>query len=121
MKKRILIVEDEAVTALALKMMVERLSYEVIATADTGEDAIRHAYTQNPDLVLMDTRLQSPMSGVEAANIIWEKLGIRSIFISAYNARELEADYRGQEPFLLLVKPAREQDIGEMLGRLLSN
>ena len=40
MNERILIVEDEAITALDLKYSLEELGYQIIDTVDTGQDAI---------------------------------------------------------------------------------
>jgi hypothetical protein len=55
------------------------------------------------------------MSGVEAANTIWEKLMIRSVFISAYSPAELKKDYRGALPFNMLVKPVLEHDLKQLI------
>ena len=39
MSQKILIVEDDEVTALNLKMSLEKLGYEVVSTADTAIQA----------------------------------------------------------------------------------
>ncbi len=118
MPAKILIVEDEAISAMALKYTVERLGCDVVGVVDTGEAAIQTAAEQRPDMILMDTRLRTSMSGVEAANIIWKQGRIRSIFISAYSAAELEKDYRGALPFTLLVKPVLEEDLEQQIRQL---
>jgi response regulator NasT len=118
MPTKILIVEDEAISAMALKYTVERLGCTVVGEVDTGEAAIQAASEQRPDLVLMDTRLRTRMSGVEAANVIWKRFQIRSIFISAYSPAELEKDYRGALPFTLLVKPVLEEDLERLIKTL---
>jgi CheY-like chemotaxis protein len=115
---KILIVEDEAISALALKYTVERLGCSVVGVVDTGEAAIQAAAEHRPDLVLMDTRLRTKMTGVEAANAIWEQFEIRSVFISAYSAAELEKDYRGAIPFILLVKPVLEGDLEKLINQI---
>ena len=53
MNERILVVEDEAITALDLKYSLEEIGYEVIDTVDTGQDAIDIAEEKRPDVVLM--------------------------------------------------------------------
>ncbi|MEA2080947.1 MAG: response regulator [Pseudomonadota bacterium] len=115
---KILIVEDEAISAMALKCVVERLGCTVVGVVDTGEAAIRVAAKHRPDLILMDTRLRFKMTGVEAANTIWEQLQIRSVFITAYSAAELEKDYRGALPFILLEKPVLEGDLEQIIKQL---
>ena len=52
-KKRILIVEDEALTVLALKHELAELGYEIAGDASTAADALRTAEDNRADLVLM--------------------------------------------------------------------
>jgi CheY-like chemotaxis protein len=113
---KILIVEDEAISALALRLLVERMGHEVVETVDTGEQAIAAVDAKRPDLVLMDTRLRSAMSGVEAANAIWARRAVRSVFISAHDAADIEPRYRGGQPFLSLVKPVLDEDLAAVLA-----
>lgn len=47
-KKRILIVEDQGVTALDEMEAIRELGYEVTGIIMTGEDAIRHADESKP-------------------------------------------------------------------------
>jgi CheY-like chemotaxis protein len=115
---KILIVEDEAISSMALKYAVEGLGCTVVGAVDTGEAAIHEAVQHRPDLILMDTRLRSDMTGVEAANFIWEQLQIRSAFISAYSPAELKKDYRGAQPFTVLMKPVLEGDLEQLIERL---
>ena len=70
MNERILIVEDEAITALDLKYSLEELGYEIIDTVDTGQAAIDTAAEKTPDVVLMDIKLKGDMEGIEAAGVI---------------------------------------------------
>lgn len=115
-----LIVEDEAISALALRHTVEQLGCTVIGVVDSGEAAIKQAERHQPDLVLMDTRLRTDMTGVQAANVIWAQFQIRSVFITAYSPAELKKDYRGALPFTFLIKPVLERDLKHLLTRLFS-
>lgn len=67
---KILVVEDEAITALNLKMDLESLGYEVIGTVDNGADAISIALEKFPDFVMMNIRLKGDVSGIEASEEI---------------------------------------------------
>ena len=115
---KILIVEDEAISAMALRYTIEHMGCDVVDVVDTGEAAIQAAEEHRPDLVLMDTRLRTRMTGVEAANTIWQQLQVRSVFVSAYSAAELEKDYHGALPFTLLMKPVLEGDIAQLINQL---
>ena len=52
----VLIVEDEAITAIDLRFNLEDLGYEIIAVVDNGEDAVTIAAEQNPDITIMDIK-----------------------------------------------------------------
>ena len=79
-KQRILIVEDEALTVLALKRDLADLGYEVVGDASTAADALRAAEDNRADLVLMDIQLDGGISGVAAAAATADILMFRSCF-----------------------------------------
>ena len=51
----------------------------------SGEEAVKKAGELQPDLVLMDIRLEGEMDGIEAAEEIRERLGIPVIYLTAYS------------------------------------
>jgi CheY-like chemotaxis protein len=55
-KKRILIVEDQAVILNMLKMRLEANNYEVITAAD-GQEGLEKAHKENPNLIILDIML----------------------------------------------------------------
>ena len=55
---KILIVEDEIITALGIQEHLERLGYTVPTIACSGEEAVTAAAETQPDLILMDIRLK---------------------------------------------------------------
>ncbi|QIL02301.1 response regulator [Sphingomonas sinipercae] len=65
--KRILIVEDEPLTAFDNEMMLGDAGYEVVATLDTFDDAIAMLDKQQIDLVLSDVRLSGERTGMDLA------------------------------------------------------
>ena len=65
--QRILVIEDEAITAQDLKYRLERLGYIVVGTAGSGEEAIKKAKETYPDLILVDISLKGEMDGIETA------------------------------------------------------
>lgn len=69
---KVLIVEDEAITALDLKLNLEALGYEVIAVVDDAQEAVNIAAEQCPDITLMDIKLKGEMTGIEASKLIME-------------------------------------------------
>ncbi len=88
-RPRILIVEDEAVTAADLHDELIAQGYEVTGTTGTAEDAIRLAEKDPPDLVLMDIQLAGSADGILAASAMLQA-AIPVIFLTAhYDARTL--------------------------------
>jgi len=80
--RKILIVEDEFITALDLKIQIaQKGDYEFDVVA-TGEQAVKKAHQKKYDLVLMDIKLKGEMDGIEAAKKIKEKSKIRLIYVS---------------------------------------
>ncbi len=65
--KRILVVEDEPLTAFDNETMLGDLGYEVIATLDSFDDAIALLDPNEVDLILSDYRLQGEHSGLDLA------------------------------------------------------
>jgi CheY-like chemotaxis protein len=66
----LLIVEDEAITALEMQKILESWDYDILSVVSTGEAAIEEVKNSQPDLILMDIILKGEMDGVEAANKI---------------------------------------------------
>jgi len=69
-KISILLVEDEALIALYLKMELEDEGFYICACVATGEDAVKKAETEQPDLILMDIHLAGEIDGITAAKRI---------------------------------------------------
>ena len=65
--KRILVVEDEPLTAFENENMLGDAGYEVVATLDSFDDAIELLDSDKVDLVLSDYRLSGERTGVDLA------------------------------------------------------
>jgi CheY-like chemotaxis protein len=65
--KRILIVEDEPLTAFDNEVMLADLGYNVVATLDNFDNAIALLGREDVDLVLTDVRLSGKRSGLDLA------------------------------------------------------
>ena len=64
---RILIVEDEPLTAFDNEVMLGDLGSEVVATLDSFEDAIERLDSEEIDLILSDFRLSGERTGLDLA------------------------------------------------------
>ncbi len=114
-KTRILIVEDEILIAHQLAMKLQRFGYEVAGMVASGEEAIREAVAQRPDLVLMDIVIKGSMDGTEAGAIIQRDHGIPVIYLTAYadDATIAKAERSGGYGYVL--KPFQEREVHAMI------
>jgi len=84
MGSKILVVEDERITAEDIKSGLENAGYNVPALVSTGKDAVEKAEKLKPDQVLMDIKLKGKMDGIEAAGKIKLLYDIPVIYLTAY-------------------------------------
>jgi DNA-binding response OmpR family regulator len=88
---RILIVEDEPLTAFDNETMLADAGYEVVATVDRFGDAVKQLDSNPVDLILSDVRLRGDRTGIDLAQEA-RKRGIPLLFVTGYppeNAAEL--------------------------------
>ncbi|NUS99657.1 MAG: response regulator [Sphingomonas sp.] len=80
---RILIVEDEPLTAFDNEVMLGDLGYEIVATLDSFEDAIELLDREKVDLILSDYRLSGERTGLDLARAAG-KLQVPIIFSTGH-------------------------------------
>lgn len=107
----ILIVEDEQIVAIDIQSNLERLGYRVVGTAASGEEACRMAAGFEPDLVLMDVRIDGPIDGIETAQRIRQVRDVPVLFLTAYSDAETLKRAKQTEPYGYIVKPFAEHDL----------
>ncbi len=113
---RVLVVEDEVLTALDLQACLERAGYRVVDLAFSGEDAVRRAAELKPDLVLMDITLKGDLGGIEAARLIQGNGGVSVIFLTAHTDQETLARARELAPRAFITKPFMERELLDKLA-----
>ncbi len=110
-KARILIVEDEIITATALEKSLRNLGYDVVGIASSGEAAIRQAAEKAPDLILMDVRLQGPIDGIAATKKIQFDLEIPIVYLTAHSDEGTVERIMDSKPYGCLFKPFEKEDL----------
>jgi len=108
MPARILVVEDERITAEDLHETLTDLGYLVTATVSTGADAIAQAEENTPDLVLMDVRIDGAQDGTETARVLRERFDIPVIFLTAHADSITITRAKDAEPLGYITKPFQE-------------
>lgn len=125
-KKRILIVEDQAVIVEMLKMRLEANHYEVI-TAGDGEEGLEKAKNENPSLIILDVMLPK-MNGYKICQLLKEDPKYNKIPIIISSGRtpqeikrvgqEVGADAYIPKPFEAEVLLSKIRELLEKNGRV---
>jgi len=80
---RIMLVEDEAITAMDIQRMLEKIGYNVSVTIATGEDSVNMVKSVNPHLILMDIMLSNTMDGIQASELILGQIDVPIVYLTA--------------------------------------
>ncbi len=104
MRKKILIVEDEAIIAEDMRTLLEGEGYEVVGICSTVEEAIGLAHRKRPDLAIVDIVLKNG-DGVKLAEEIIKEMEIPVIFVTAHSDRATLERVLKVQPYSYILKP----------------
>jgi len=109
--KKVLIVEDEAIIAKNLSMIVQRIGFETVAIISKGKEVESALKRYKPDIILMDILLDDELDGITAAGLIKKYSDIPVIFITSNTQPEFVDKALLENPFGYIIKPFRETEI----------
>ncbi len=91
-RKRILIVEDDRFLSRACQARLEQQGYHIL-TAQDGEEAVKAARADNPDLILLDL-LMPNLNGLEVLRILRGDEGTRGmpVIVLSNSSRQEDMD-----------------------------
>lgn len=116
-QKLILIVENNTLIALDLKMICKELGYNCQSAA-YNKDTLSKIDTLNPDLVLMDIKLDKKQNIIDEAERICDEFNIPIVFFTTA-PRESYRNNRLQNRCLFQPIPFTTQDIIEAIDKIL--
>ena len=108
---KIMIVEDEAITAMYLHMRLKKLSYDVLKPISSGDIAIQTAQKEHPNIILMDIGLTGKLDGLQTALEIQSFSDAHFIFMSGYQNEDVRDQVRLIKSSSYLTKPIGIKDI----------
>jgi len=118
--KKILIVEDEYITALDLKIQITMEGNFDFDIVDSGEEAVKKAQNKEYDLILMDIKLKGKIDGIEAARKIREKSDTALVYVSG-NLDLLDPDkLERAKPLGVMKKPISEHKLRNLVKKVFS-
>lgn len=109
--RRILLVEDEAMSVMYLKMILKKAGHSIQYVVASGEEAIDLAAREEPDLILMDISLAGSIDGIEAAKTIKSKQNVPIIFMTGYPDKAHMERARAVDPIKYFIKPIETNDL----------
>jgi two-component SAPR family response regulator len=81
--KRILIVEDEPLTAFDNENILGDAGYEIVATVDDLDEALNVLAREEVHLIVSDVRLRKQQTGIELAQLAKER-GVPTLFATGH-------------------------------------
>lgn len=110
-KLNILIADDEPITRMDLRELLQESGYNVVAEAGDGFDAVEACKKHHPDLVLMDIKMPY-LDGLSASRlIIEENLADAVVLLTAYGEKEFVEEAKAIGISGYLVKPINAKSL----------
>lgn len=112
---KILIVEDDSVSALLLQRALEKNNHVIIGIADSGEKALDLLEENQADIVMMDISLAGELDGIKTTEIINEKYDIPVVYLSASSDAETLNKVVGTNPSAYVIKPFNIRELNMVI------
>lgn len=110
--RSILIVEDEAIVSLDLKMLLESAGYTINRICNSSDQLFRDFDNYpRPDLILMDIHINGELDGLESSLKIKQFYDIPVIFLTAYADRNTLEKAKHSYPYGYIIKPYDKQKL----------
>jgi two-component system, response regulator PdtaR len=107
---RILVADDEVGTAQALKELLEIIGHIVVGPATDGDEAVRLASRESPDLAIQDIDMPR-QSGLDAIDRITRSRPIPVIVLTGHSAPEYVDRAAALPVFNYLTKPTKPEEL----------
>ncbi|HPG50838.1 MAG TPA: response regulator, partial [Spirochaetota bacterium] len=106
---KILIVEDELITAENIRESLVRSGYTVTGIASSGDEAFGMIGSDMPDLSLVDIRIRGDQDGIEVARRMTGDFDIPVIYLTAYSDDDVVMRARDTLSYGYLLKPFEDR------------
>ncbi len=131
-KIKIIIIDDDDIVVMSLKMIAEASGIEVVATGTSGEEAIELYKLHKPDILLSDIRMDGMGGTAAAAKILKEFPDAKILFLTTFSDDEyvtdalkygvkgyiLKQDFEGIVPAIEAVYKGQSVFGGDIIGKL---
>jgi DNA-binding LytR/AlgR family response regulator len=117
----ILIIEDDKDISESLIEMLEILGHNVLAEAESYDQAIDALNKNLPDIALVDIQLKGSKTGIDVAERLKNKYKIPFIFTTAFADQDTIERASEHSPYGYIVKPYRLKDLNAAIRLAIRN
>lgn len=107
---KILVVEDDFITAMEIKCLLETNGYQPYS-ASSSNDALIKAVEIKPDLILMDVKIKGKDNGIKTTQKIKELIDVPVIYLTAYTDHKLMESIKLTRPAACILKPFESSEL----------
>ena len=115
---KILLIEDEVITAMSLIMDLKKHGYKNSKFVSTASKAAASAQEQMPDILIADVSLSGGESGIDVAVKIAGKSDLPIIITSGYELEEINSKMSTLSGFHFLRKPVAVSSLVKLIESL---
>ena len=113
---KIIVIEDEILTALFLQDTIEKQGHDVIGVFDSGADLFNFLENNDANFIFMDINIKGQTDGIQLAQSVSQKYShINVVFITAYKDSDTIRASSNVHPVGYLIKPVLTEDIEAIL------
>ena len=109
-KDKILVVEDDFITAMEIKRLLETSGYQPYS-ASSSDDALKKSVEIKPDLILMDVRIKGKNDGIKTTQKIKKLIDVPVIYLTAYTDHQLVESIKLTRPVACILKPFESNEL----------
>jgi CheY-like chemotaxis protein len=118
---KVLLVEDDLLTARSIELILREYGFEVIGTLKNADEIVEQVNKLKPDIILMDIILQGKIDGVTATEKLREVVDIPVIFITGSSDRPTLDRIKSVTNSDLLAKPFSTSNLLKKINNIFGN
>ena len=108
---KILIVEDDVVTAQYIYIALQSFKYSPLTPVSSYQNAIDAINEHKPDLGIFDIELAGYKTGIDLANFVNQKYTMPFIFLTSKTDKEMIDKVKVSNPHSILIKPFQPDEL----------
>jgi signal transduction histidine kinase len=108
---RILIVENNSAVAKDLTNRLNKLGYEVVGISISGSNAMQSIKNLEPDLIIMNVRLQKEKDGIQTGELVRARHDIPIVYMTEFAGQATIRQSKSTGPFGYIFIPFTERQI----------